>query len=325
MAQLRLPLTPAGKRVGTAKGSIVDGSAAAPGADIDRLYQTPDWEDDRLSRTPHGRLELLRTQEIIRRYLPTAPAPVLDVGGGTGAHARWLAADGYQVHLIDPVAGHVARAAALANVTAEVGDARELKIADHSMAVVLLLGPLYHLTEAADRARALAEARRVLIPGGLLVAAATSRCITLLEAGSSGLLEPELMDRMARTLSTGAYDGHLGFVPAYFHTAEELRDELSAARLSGVEVYGVEGPAWPALDAVGIGGFAALAGSALRGARLVERNPLLINASAHFLGVGHTDVPGVGHTDVPGVGHTDVPGVGHTDVPSSGRQTGESA
>ena len=33
----------------------------------------------------------------------------------------------------------------------------------------------------------------------------------------------------------------LGFTTAYFHTPSELADELHAAGLRGVEVYGVEG------------------------------------------------------------------------------------
>jgi 2-polyprenyl-3-methyl-5-hydroxy-6-metoxy-1,4-benzoquinol methylase len=38
---------------------------------------------------------------------------VLDVGGGSGVHAQWLAAGGYPVHLVDPVPRHMAAAAAL--------------------------------------------------------------------------------------------------------------------------------------------------------------------------------------------------------------------
>ncbi|MDP9363603.1 MAG: class I SAM-dependent methyltransferase [Chloroflexota bacterium] len=53
-------------------------------------------------------LVLVRTRELLRRYLPPAPADVLDVGGGAGVYAAWLAAAGYHVHLIDPVPLHVA-------------------------------------------------------------------------------------------------------------------------------------------------------------------------------------------------------------------------
>ena len=28
---------------------------------------------------------------------------IFDVGGGPGTHATWLACDGYEVHLIDPM------------------------------------------------------------------------------------------------------------------------------------------------------------------------------------------------------------------------------
>ncbi|MEU0570324.1 hypothetical protein ABZ297_33740 [Nonomuraea sp. NPDC005983] len=43
-------------------------------------------------REGRGRLEFWRTQDVLRRVLPSAPARVLDVGGGTGVHAEWLAA-----------------------------------------------------------------------------------------------------------------------------------------------------------------------------------------------------------------------------------------
>lgn len=60
--------------------------------------------------TGTGVLEFLRTQDVLRRLLPPAPADVLDVGGGAGVHARWLAADGYRVRLVDPIALHVEHA-----------------------------------------------------------------------------------------------------------------------------------------------------------------------------------------------------------------------
>lgn len=60
-------------------------------------YGVECFEDTRLRRSPHGRLEFLRTQELIRRLLPVAGARILDIGGGTGVHAAWLAADGKSV------------------------------------------------------------------------------------------------------------------------------------------------------------------------------------------------------------------------------------
>src|SRR5262245_46749852 len=100
------------------------------------------------------RLELVRTLELLEQSLPRPPARVLDVGGGPGVYAGRLGRAGYEVFLIDVLPLHVAqaveRAAAQADAPfrAEVGDARDLSMfEDASMDAVLLLGPLYHLTE----------------------------------------------------------------------------------------------------------------------------------------------------------------------------------
>jgi SAM-dependent methyltransferase len=261
--------------------------------DIAQHYATAS-EATRLTRSAHGRLEFLRTQELIRRHAPALPGRVLDVGGATGVHAQWLAQDGYQVHVMDPVAGHVEAAAVLAGVTAEVGDARDMRAATGGVDAVLLLGPLYHLPDARDRHAALMESRRVLRPGGVLFAAAISRYLSLLEAGTTGRLSAGLVGSVAEVITSGTYDGHAGFVAGHWHTAGELRDEVRAGGFNDVQVYGVEGPAWPALDAraqdyaavldSAVGDSAAWE-AAVRCARLVEQDPLLLHASAHLLAI----------------------------------------
>ncbi len=65
--------------------------------------------------------------------------------------------------------------------TAGPADARKLPQEHDSRDAVLLFGPLCHLTEAADRRQALAEARRVLRPGGRLLVMAISRFASLLD------------------------------------------------------------------------------------------------------------------------------------------------
>ena len=72
-----------------------------------------------------GQLELVRTQEVYGVICRKPPADILDVGGATGVHAEWLAADGYRVHIVDMTPRHVEKARAdLAplGVTAELGD-----------------------------------------------------------------------------------------------------------------------------------------------------------------------------------------------------------
>jgi SAM-dependent methyltransferase len=251
-----------------------------------------------------GCLELLRTREILRRHLPEAPGRILDVGGGTGVHAQWLAADGYEVHVVDPVPAHVAQAVQAApaapvapvgteapssgRVTAEVGDARRLSASDASVDAVLVLGPLYHLTDGADRVRALSEARRVVRPGGVIFAAAISRFASLFDGLARGrLFEPGFGDIVDRDLREGQHRNPTGrpewFTTAYFHHPDELRREAEAAGLEVVEIVGVEGLAgWlPQLDASFDSDQRREA--ILFSARAVEAEPTLLGLSAHLL------------------------------------------
>ena len=73
-----------------------------------RGYYDGDKEDERLF-VRLGRLEYARTQELLLRHLPPPPLAILDVGGGTGVYAAWLADLGYTVHLLDPGRDPIAR------------------------------------------------------------------------------------------------------------------------------------------------------------------------------------------------------------------------
>ncbi|TCC27792.1 class I SAM-dependent methyltransferase [Kribbella speibonae] len=252
---------------------------------IRSFYRDRYVEDDRLVVRGHGRLEFLRTQELLRRWLPPESV-VLDVGGATGVHARWLAADGHRVTLVDPVPEHVQQAATIGTFAAEEGDARELRQADASVDVTLLLGPLYHLVDAADRARALAEAVRVTRPGGVVAAAGINRYGGLLEAGSNGTLTEERLPLFLDAFASGSIDGTGGFTVAYFHHAAELAGELTTAGLADVEVLGIEGPASNILENAAPDTIETLLPAAVLLARQVESDPNLRAASPHFLAHG---------------------------------------
>jgi len=202
-------------------------------------------EEDRLSAGV-GRLEFARSQRLLARSLPPAPARVLDVGGGPGVYSSWLAAAGYDVHLIDPVPRHVeqARSRALEHGFAvQAGDARDLPFADASFDAVIMFGPLYHLLHPEERSLAWREAVRVTRPGGRVAAAAISRATPLLDGIRAGWIDdPEHLARVASHLAAGPYPEAMG--SAFMHRPEELLAEAAAAGLVDIAVTAVEGPFW---------------------------------------------------------------------------------
>jgi SAM-dependent methyltransferase len=204
-------------------------------------------EQGRLRRGT-GLLELLRTRDVLSRFLPKPPAKVLDVGGAAGVHAEWLAAEGYRVHLVDPVPLHVQQAGGMPGVRATLGDARDLDAADASYDVVLLCGPLYHLPDAEDRLRAWREAARVVRPGGLVAAASIGRYASLFDGlRRASPHEPRYRGVVEHALATGEHrppPDAPWFTTAYFHRPDEPAEEARAAGLDVLTTVTVEGTAW---------------------------------------------------------------------------------
>jgi ubiquinone/menaquinone biosynthesis C-methylase UbiE len=268
--------------------------ALSPAPEAIASHYASAYEANRLHQGA-GQLDRERSRELLARFLPPAPAAVLDIGGGPGGHACWLAARGYQVHLIDITPLHVelARRASASQpgaplASAEVGDARALSWPDGAADAVVLFGPLYHLTGGADRLQALGEARRVLRPGGVLLAAAVSRFASALDGLCRAFLkDPQFADIVRRDLADGQHRNPTGrpeyFMDTFFHHPDELRSEVAQAGFRVGGVYAVEGPCWllPDFDAWWDDG---VYRERLLGiARALEAEPSLLGASAHLV------------------------------------------
>src|SRR5215207_7356965 len=176
---------------------------------------------------------------------------------------------------------------AVGTFAAVVGDARQLAQDDESADVTRLVGPLYHLVVAADRAQALTEATRVTRQDGLVVAAGISRYAGLLDYGNNGRLTEDNLHIFTDALATGRnHDDPTGFTNAHFHHAEELHSEFEHAALADIAVPGVEGPAAPTLDNAAHDEIPRLLPSAILLARLLETDRLMMSAGLHYLASG---------------------------------------
>lgn len=250
-------------------------------------------EADRLD-TPIGRVELARTKEIVLRHLPAPPAVVADIGGGPGRYATWLADLGHRVHHRDPVPLHVehARAASARSVGVEtaVGDARHVDLGGDSVDAVLLLGPLYHLPHRGERLTALAEARRIVRPGGVVFAAAISRWAARLHSVLADRAYRELPEILAGHLDELERTGqvppiHEAAFTGYAHRPDELRAEIVEAGFDVIELVNVEGPAGLLVDLDQRLADPADTEVVLDSARAVEAVPELLGVGPHLLAV----------------------------------------
>jgi len=208
-------------------------------------------EWNRLDNPADGAIELELTQRALLRHL-TNEERILDVGGGPGRYAIWLAERGHHVVLADlspellAIGRERSRTAGVGLEDIRQADARDLsQWPDASFDVVLELGPFYHLQSQSDRDGAAVEAARVLRPGGLLFAAFMPRLAFLRRTMALPDERHRLLDRewIERLLKSGAFDNDVGgrFDNGYGARPEEIDPYLRKHGFHQLELIAAEG------------------------------------------------------------------------------------
>jgi SAM-dependent methyltransferase len=190
--------------------------------------------------------------ELISRYLPGDGVSILDVGGATGVYSFQLADLGHQVTLLDVVPAHIEKAREenrnRCNPLVELvaGDILEYR-SDRSFDAVILNGPLYHLTERADRIAALRNSAGILGANGVVLAFGINRFAGYFYGVRSGaIIEPGYRQLVLDEMRSGVRRREPGW---YFHTPEELQAECEEAGLRVVARKSVVTQAWMLPDA----------------------------------------------------------------------------
>ena len=138
--------------------------------------------EDEDSRLEQHQLEYDVTWRYLTKYLPPSGS-ILEIGAATGGYTLELCRRGYTVTAVDLSAALLERCQE--RVAAEgmskqarfvVADARDLHaVVGTAFDAVLLMGPLYHLVQEADRQEAIRQAADRLRSGGVLFSAFLSR------------------------------------------------------------------------------------------------------------------------------------------------------
>ena len=263
--------------------------------DAVKTYYSSGIEKDRLNLDIF-RLEGLRTKEIIERFLTKQALNVLDVGGGAGFYSFWLTGLGHHVTLIDlspkniELAGEYAKQHQLSLQSCELGDATYLNFPDDHFDIVLLLGPLYHLTEEIERIKALREAKRVLKSGGILLAAVISRYGSLIDGLKRNLITEDQFEKILfKDLETGIHLNETGnpeyFTSAFFHTPSQIRNEIIKSDLKFEKLVAIESVGWIVDDFNEKSKNERFMKKIQRIINLVESNEDLISMSPHIMAI----------------------------------------
>lgn len=178
---------------------------------------------------------------------------------------------------------------------AKVADAREIDRPDASADAILLMGPLYHIVDADERALCLKECHRLLRPGGLLFTAALTRYATTLWAithyeQDAFLDEPEFCHMIRTEIKTGhhiknPHSRYQGMGRSYFHLPHELKMEIDSMGFCDTDVRGVIGPCWLIPNLEDAWKDETKRENILKIVRLLEKEESLLGLSTHLMGI----------------------------------------
>lgn len=256
-------------------------------------------------RTDIGLIEFERTKEILLENLPTPPAIIYDIGGAYGEYSWWLASLGYEVHLFDLSETNIKMSKELAKeypacslAASEVCDARKIPRTDNSADAVLLMGPLYHITDYEERIIAVKESFRLLKKGGVLFTAALTPYSVLLynitvyspNDGETYLENSDFLAMIERELKDGCHinpnkETYEGLGSSHLHTAKALKSELEVGGFSDSVVHGIMGGAWLANDIDELWKNETSRNALMNTVRLLDNHEEIIGLSGHLLAV----------------------------------------
>lgn len=153
------------------------------GARVAAVYEIFN-EDTRLNHSKAARVEFLTTNHIINRYLQKGNK-IMDIGAGAGEYSLHFAEAGFEVTAVELAEANIKafrnKLRPELNINLHQGNACDLsKFDDNTYDIVLVFGPLYHLSNQEDRSKCIREAMRVCKEDGMIFFAFISNDMVIL-------------------------------------------------------------------------------------------------------------------------------------------------
>jgi SAM-dependent methyltransferase len=215
---------------------------------VKKFYNSnAELEQKRLD-SPLCKIEFASTLKLIDKYFPRQ-GHICDIGGATGRYTIELVRKGYSVTLFDlsdeqvKLAGTKLIQNGLSAEQLIIGDARDMSMfPSESFDAALFMGPMYHIVEQKERAKALHELKRILKPSGITIIAYLN---------SWGILKTGITDFpdwykdisfLRSMLFEHTFSGPdlTGFTECYWSTPEAALREVSEAGMEVISYAGAE-------------------------------------------------------------------------------------
>lgn len=199
----------------------------------------------RIERHP---VEFEINMRYIKRYLKYGDK-ILDIGGGPGRYSLSLAEAGYDVTLLDLSQANIDLAAKKAlesglNLKTLCADARTADtLIDEKFDIVLLMGPLYHLPDEADRIKAVNTAINLLKTGGMLFTAfisSSSMVLYYLVRNPSAILNENEKHFFDIFMKSQDFSG-VAFTQNHFISPDGVEYFMSRFPIKKLHILGSEG------------------------------------------------------------------------------------
>ena len=212
------------------------------------MNKIEEWYDekyDEWERLELHKIEFDITKRYLDEYIIGENLEILDIGGGPGRYAMYLAEKGHKVSLLDLSKKNIEIAKEKSEEKGIIlenyihGNALELGGYKQKYDVILLMGPLYHLLDEKDRKVCIEEALRLLKPGGIMVASFISNYAPIQDY-LKNLYPIDSIDELLIFLDDGESAGEKGFTQAYFTNPKEAKDLMNSFGLQQKVFAGVE-------------------------------------------------------------------------------------